>query len=283
MPFILLQKKIYFPCFFFQMENPWNIQSIYEFQFFICPSCIFKNHSKQEFINHAYEYHPESIEYFKNINDESLNDIVFPSELDMNLIKTENYEVNNFNDEHDLSDVMSQNEGDPLNSIKVEKVETEHESQFENSETLVYEHFSQEASFDEDNINGELEEDEIFSNSELAINEIYSYSNTSWEKDEQNDEIEKMKKHKCEICKKAFITPSKLKRHSSTHKALKNNPKNKHKCEICERAFFSPSKLKRHSRIVHEGIKNYQCTYCVYASGTAQNLRTHINRYHEKY
>ena len=264
------------------MENPWNIQSIYEFQFFNCPSCIFKNHSKQEFFSHAYQFHPESIEYFKNINDESLNDIVFPSELDMKQIKTENYEVNDFNDEHDLSDVISQNDEDPLNCIKVENLEIEHESQFENSETFVSEHFSQEASFDEENINGELAEDEIVSDLELAINEVYNYSSTSWAKDEQN-EIEKMKKHKCEICEKAFITPSKLKRHSSTHKALKNNPKNKHKCEICERAFFSPSKLKRHTRIVHEGIKNYQCTYCSYAGGTAQNLRSHISRIHEKH
>ena len=71
------------------MENPWNILSIYEFQFFICPSCIFKNNSKQEFINHAYEYHPESIEYIMNINDESLNDIIFPSNEDSYEIKTE--------------------------------------------------------------------------------------------------------------------------------------------------------------------------------------------------
>ena len=51
------------------MENPWNIQTIYELQYFNCPSCIFKNHSKQEFINHAYDIHPESIEDLKSIDD----------------------------------------------------------------------------------------------------------------------------------------------------------------------------------------------------------------------
>ena len=47
----------------FQMENPWNIDSIYDLQYFNCPSCIFRDHSKQEIINHAYEFHPNSIHY----------------------------------------------------------------------------------------------------------------------------------------------------------------------------------------------------------------------------
>ena len=63
---------------FLQMENPWNIQSIYEFQYFNCPSCVFKNHSKQEFVKHAYEFHPESIDYFTNICDGSLKDVECP-------------------------------------------------------------------------------------------------------------------------------------------------------------------------------------------------------------
>ena len=53
-------------------ENPWHIYSIYELQYFICPSCEFKNQSKQEIVNHAYEIHPESIDFLTNIKDESL-------------------------------------------------------------------------------------------------------------------------------------------------------------------------------------------------------------------
>ena len=60
------------------MDNPWNIQSIYELQFFNCPSCIYKDHSKQEFINHAFKVHPESVEYLENIDDKSLTNIVVP-------------------------------------------------------------------------------------------------------------------------------------------------------------------------------------------------------------
>ena len=60
------------------MENPWNIQSLFELQFFVCPSCAYKNNSKQEFVYHAYNIHPESIEKLKFINDDSISDVNCP-------------------------------------------------------------------------------------------------------------------------------------------------------------------------------------------------------------
>ena len=62
---------------FFQMsgmnvENPWNVQSLYDLQFFNCPSqfCIYKNNSKQEFLKHAFHNHPESEPYLINFKDD---------------------------------------------------------------------------------------------------------------------------------------------------------------------------------------------------------------------
>ena len=50
-------------------ENPWDIRSIYELQYFNCPKCSYKNNSKQEFIQHAYEDHPEAIAHLNKIED----------------------------------------------------------------------------------------------------------------------------------------------------------------------------------------------------------------------
>ena len=50
-------------------DNPWAVLSIFEFQYFNCPSCVFKSHSKKEFINHAMKVHPESIIHLSNIQD----------------------------------------------------------------------------------------------------------------------------------------------------------------------------------------------------------------------
>ena len=59
-------------------ENPWDVKSIYEFQYFNCPSCNYKDQSKQEFIYHAHEIHPEAINHLNDIQDGSLRDINFP-------------------------------------------------------------------------------------------------------------------------------------------------------------------------------------------------------------
>ena len=61
-----------------QIESPWDVKSILEFQYFNCPTCSDKYGLKQDFINHASKLHPESIDYLKKISDGSLSDIVIP-------------------------------------------------------------------------------------------------------------------------------------------------------------------------------------------------------------
>ena len=75
-------------------ENPWNIHSIYDLLYFNCPSCAYKNPVKQEFVDHAYQLHPESEQYLKNISDGSLNDVEIPSyfhhdEMKVDVVKVE--------------------------------------------------------------------------------------------------------------------------------------------------------------------------------------------------
>ena len=38
--------------------NPWDVASIFEFNYFICPECDCKLQMKQDFINHATYNHP---------------------------------------------------------------------------------------------------------------------------------------------------------------------------------------------------------------------------------
>ena len=59
-------------------KNPWDIRSIYELQYFNCPKCFYKDNSKQDFINHAFEMHPEAVGNLNKIVDGSLNDVTYP-------------------------------------------------------------------------------------------------------------------------------------------------------------------------------------------------------------
>ena len=87
-----------------KVESPWQIQSIYELQYFNCPSCVYKINSKQSFICHAFDAHQESVDFLRNISDGSLSDILCPWDSnnqesnDNDLVKLEdenNYEFNN--------------------------------------------------------------------------------------------------------------------------------------------------------------------------------------------
>ena len=64
-----------------KIENPrtvWDVKSLYEYQYFNCPSCSYKSDYKQDFVNHTFNTHPESVDFFRKISDGSLDDIITP-------------------------------------------------------------------------------------------------------------------------------------------------------------------------------------------------------------
>ena len=75
-------------------ENPWNVDSLYQFQFYNCPSCYFFNSSKQEFVDHVCKSHPESIPYLKKIKDVSIQDVTGPWNSES--FKTEDHHMEEF-------------------------------------------------------------------------------------------------------------------------------------------------------------------------------------------
>jgi hypothetical protein len=76
-------------------ENPWDVESVYDYLFFNCPTCCYKSSLKQNFVDHAFHTHPESIDYFRKISDDSLNDIVPSWSYESGDYKEENFDLKN--------------------------------------------------------------------------------------------------------------------------------------------------------------------------------------------
>ena len=53
----------------------------------------------------------------------------------------------------------------------------------------------------------------------------------------------------------------------------------RYKCEECGKAFITPSKLQRHS-YSHSGLRPFQCTICAKSFSQGANLKTHIKNTH---
>ena len=81
----------------------------------------------------------------------------------------------------------------------------------------------------------------------------------------ENERLPKLEKgHKCQICCKFFITPSKLKRHQSIHTLEKN-----FKCSVCNKSYTTTSNLSTHQKTCRRqrGNKNnieyrHKCDHC---------------------
>ena len=83
-----------------EIENPWDVESLYKFQHFNCPICSYKNDAKQDFVNHAVNSHPESRKYFmKILHHDSFSNVIIPMESEaeqpsIEFLKSELSEIN---------------------------------------------------------------------------------------------------------------------------------------------------------------------------------------------
>ena len=108
-----------------KLENPWDVESLYEFQYFVCPSCLYKHGSKQDFVCHAFDNHPECVIFFENIRDGSINDILCPWDSTDNRIETVNRDQeiddNNFHNTREFEEPWSQtnneNDSEPFETV----------------------------------------------------------------------------------------------------------------------------------------------------------------------
>ena len=235
------------------MENPWNIQSIYELLFFNCPSCIFKNNSKQEFISHACELHPESIEYLKKINDKSINDIILPSKHVAKQIKIEPQNIDEFvNDNtNTLEDTKDVNpiHIEKMLDIKIEEKDIVFPSnQFANNDPLYIK-------------TEQIEEQNYYLNEYPMPNEQNVFE-----------------KYKCGFCQNVFGQSGSLKRHIKlVHEGVKD-----HTCDHCGKTFGRGYNLKMHLKTDHEGVKELKyCKFCGKGFTRVFTLQEHIKTVHE--
>ena len=243
------------------MENPWQIRSIYDLQYFNCPSCIFKNYSKQEIVNHAYHFHPESIENLMNISDNSLMDISLPwdmivkKEIENEVEQNKKYALNIENlpgiKSEPFDDITENDEfgKDPLGFEINDQMEDLHENyRYENNKC---------APINKINIKNE-------NKTIMTSNEQFAH--------------EGLNKHQCNFCKKQFTQTGDLKKHiKAVHEKIKD-----FQCDYCEKSFSQAGNLIRHIKSVHEGIKNHKCGHCGKSFSHAWNLTEHIKTVHDE-
>ena len=235
-----------------KIENPWTIQSIYDLQYFNCPTCEYKNHSKQEFINHTFESHPYVVGYLEDIKDGSLNDIVCPWNLNIKseIIDTKE-EPEFYNDDNEPFETSSENIVVKDKVKKIRQKVKEHPclkcNEIFPSRRKMREHIlTNHAGDGLKDVRCNLCGKNFYDSSGLKIHLANVHGAE--------------KKFKCDRCDKTFAQRCHLRVHISTvHEGQK-----KYKCEECGKAYTEPRNLKIHIESKHQGVKKCQCDKCDY-------------------
>ena len=175
-------------------KNPWNIQSLYDLQYFNCPSCTYKNNLKQEFIEHAYNFHPESSNYLNNISDGSMTDVEIPNEMSLDF-------------KYDLENNFS-NGG---LEIKVEEFDYDMTNNQSRENDII------------DDYNSDFEEEKTVKKvkNHKCDSCLKSFSSPMDLKRHINSVHNGQKDQKCDLCGKTFSAAGNLKRHID---AVHNGP-----------------------------------------------------------
>ena len=296
------------------IENPWEVESIYEFYFFNCPTCSYKHASKQDFVQHVFDFHPESIDFLKNISDGSLTDIATPwqnEQVDFEGNFVKNHLKVEFNDQGDEYDndyynydgydekmtsklIGGDSNGKAMNDASKKKSRIHKCDSCEKEFATTYNlrrHI--------DSVHGGQKDHkcdfctkaftrmDVLTRHMKTVHEGVDFEETNEYddpseivdgiKDESNGSIEGINKdHKCDKCGKLFSAAGTLNRHIHTiHEGHKD-----HKCETCGKAFSQADNLRRHIRINHEGVKDHKCESCGKNFSGAYHLKRHMNTVH---
>ena len=214
-------------------ENPWNINSIYEFQYFNCPCCSYKDRSKQEFVNHATQSHQECIEYLAKITDGSLDGFIWPGikiKEDDHLDDYDEFDTTE-TEETEITGIQTSDDPKKLGDFK-----DEFQTNDEVEENIIDNRPSIECDICNERICLEVE-------SEKTLSDLL------------DDHKEYYHNLKCKLCPKQFHTRAKLDRHiSSCH--------SEHKCHQCDKTFSQKGTLTKHMKYTHEGGEKFHCSKC---------------------
>ena len=232
--------------------NPWDVRSLYELQVYDCPECVFQDWSKQIFINHAVDNHPDSIQYLNNIQDGSLDDVEI-SCSNKSYFKNEDKE--NQVEEDIETNVVPENNSSITIKVKVDDLNRESDKDDDEQNQHQDETITEVAKIQDF-------DDNYDSNQEVVENEPIRIPESLDTKSNDSSNTKSLPL-KCDICHKDFSCSTSLKYHSRMCKRWRSKSKSAAnfssvtltpnsfylKCETCYKDCTDSTSLKKHASV----------------------------------
>ena len=270
--------------------SSWYVESLFDFQYFVCPSCDFKHNSKQEFVTHALETHSESFlkNCIPNVRDESLNDVNFNEVVDTN--SHENQDIEKFVDITDveketLKSVISNDEKDIFEEVKDEAVNDDQAPTFKDyGDTIIISTEHENADDEHENFNDENESQNYIQGAKEEKSDVLDVKeNIPIVSESKKPKLEQVENNDepitCNLCSARFVARSYLKMHM---KMLHENAT--YKCQFCKVPLRTLAQLKSHMKMKHnKKEKFYKCSLCIDSFHTEGQMKKHVVRCHNDF
>ena len=263
--------------------------------------CDFKDHSKQEYIEHAFDCHKEAINNLKNIKDGSIDDIKLPDipneKKQRDDIKKDSVGKDKSKEKCELEKKKAQLKDSNEEEYMVEKIVDKCQSSdgcieyllkwkgyadkyntWEPKEHLfcddLIENFEKDYKDKENKVITDLKSKK--KNQKLSCDQCPKMFRVKYVLDyhkwRAHDGPKPEKRHRCTQCEKTFYNISNLNTHVSVfHEGIKNQ------CQLCEMTFSGEDSLKRHIKTMHKGIRPVQCEHCPRKFRFAYELKKHMD------
>ena len=191
------------------VKNPWAIASnLEEFHYYCCPDCDTKEPTKETFIKHALETHPEVKMYLEKLLFKQ--EMITSDAAEYYLENDENYQ-NNY----------------PENNLKIQVKEEEytstnhsakHNQDFENATVLK----AEEIDYENDETFEQIDT-KNYNNENNILEETSEDFDTmaQFEEEEENQSINNIKSFGCYLCSKFFTMKHSIKRHMERWHSIK--------------------------------------------------------------
>ena len=237
-------------------QSPWIVESLEDFLYYCCPECNERNQSREDFLQHALNEHPEAKDYLIPIS-----------------VKNE------FDDGYymDTKDIDSEYEA--IVQKQDYKLKEENNIISEHCEVVIKAERNSDHEMEENYLEGgDGENDDAGQNvwrscdhcGKTFSKQIYLRRHIRNAHEEKNFE--------CTQCDKKFPRSGKLKEH------VKNvHAKLKYKCDFkeCQKSFDIFSEMREHKKNDHVGdAMNYSCEHCGKGYNDKKNFRRHVESNH---
>ena len=298
------------------MRNLWKFQSIYELQFFNCPACDYKDKSKQDFVDHACNLHPESVTNFKSISD--IDDVVCTwneiEKKEENITEIVSKDVVNF----DKNDVKENAVIVITSELKKEEctqcgLKFPHETVLQKHISLVHKGIRSKQSNNKLPVNSyvmKMDKNAVKDN--IAI--VQSDDERSMENPEESDveildndinddvnnhiksgnmltktskiDYQKRYQPKVKVVSETVSQQPHLKsieylKKITASSNMDGGNEQEFKCQVCSMSFNTERHLKIHTRFFHEKTENKEyCDFCDIQFKTMQKAMTHFEEIH---